>query len=272
MPLGDSITRGSLSSNTNGYRGPLQKLLNTINWDFVGSLSDGNMKDPSHQGHSGKMISDIASYVTQSIGVRPNLILLHAGTNDIDLERDVAGAPARLAALVDQLLQRCPDATVLVAQIIGAKSADLQARLDTYNAAVATLINSRARSGKQVALVDMGHLLDPSKDLADNKHPNDSGYAKMAQAWYAAIEVAEEKEWFGDPLKPEVTVGVGLNQDSDNGGSSSNPKCDGPRWIKQESIANIRTWEERGLIFAGYPGAKPENIIFADVTGESPFS
>ena len=265
MPLGDSITRGSLSTNTNGYRGPLQKKLNTINWDFIGTLADGTMKDPSHQGHSGKMISDIASYSLESVGARPNLILLHAGTNDVDLQRDIENAPDRLAALVDQLLKRCPDATVLVAQIIGSKSADLQARIDRFNDAVAALINSRAKSGKHVALVDMSRILDPSKDLADNKHPNDSGYAKMAEAWFAAIEKAEEKEWFGDPLKPEVTVGVGLN--NGEGGSSGNVQCDGPRWVKHENAGSIKIWEGRGQIFDGYPGSKPENVLFSDVTG-----
>lgn len=265
MPLGDSITRGSMSNNTNGYRGYLQNRLVGVSFDFIGTLADGTMKDRSHQGHSGKVISDIRDFSLGSVGARPNVILVHAGTNDVHLQRDEANAPDRLASLVDQLFKHCPDATILVAKIIAANSPPLQARIDAYNSVVETRIASRAADGKHVALVDMSRILDMNTDLADTKHPNDLGYAKMAVAWLKGIQEAESKGWIKDPVEPEVTDGVGLNDDdNDNPGNS---ECAGSRWRKETNVANIRIWEDKGQIFDGYKAAKPENVHFADVTG-----
>ena len=270
MPLGDSITRGSMSSNDNGYRGPLQQKLSGVDFDFIGTLLDGNMKDRSHQGHSGKVISEITAFSSASIGARPNVILLHAGTNDLDLQRDVANAPDRLAGLIDRLAKECPDATILVAKIIGANKPELQTRIDAYNSAVATDVKSRADDGKHVAIVDMSGILDYATDLADIKHPNDSGYAKMAAAWYEGIVAAHSKGWIEKPVKPEVTNGVGLN----NGGGTDD-RCSGPNWVKNVNVANlVRIWEEKGKVFDGYKTATLDNVHFADVTGvfNHPFS
>ncbi|PGH27049.1 hypothetical protein AJ80_01235 [Polytolypa hystricis UAMH7299] len=265
MPLGDSITRGSLSTNTNGYRGPLQARLSGTTFDFIGTLVDGDMKDRSHQGHSGKFLSDIESYSLLSIRARPNVILLHGGTNDVDLQRDVSTAPERLGSIIDQLLDRCPDAVVFVAKIIGAKDAALQSRIDAFNSGVAKEVESRASSGKHVLLVDMSTILNTA-DLADKKHPNDSGYSKMADSWYEAILEADAKGWIGKPVKPEVTIGVGLNNGA---GESENAECSGSKWTKKANAANlVRIWEEKGQIFPGHEDASLNNVIFADVTGD----
>ena len=266
MPLGDSITRGSMSSNTNGYRGPLQEKLAGVDFDFIGTLVDGTMRDRSHQGHSGKVISEIKEFSSASLGARPNVILLHAGTNDLDLQRDVPNAPKRLAGLIDHLADKCPDATILVAQIIGANKPELQARIDAFNTEVASHVRSRASDGKHIALVDMTHIT--GGDLADIKHPNDAGYAKMAAAWYEGILAANSKGWIEKPVKPEVTNGVGLNDGS--GGGSGGGKCSGPNWVKNVMAANVvRIWDEKGQIFGGYETASLDNVHFADVTGES---
>ncbi|SPO04161.1 uncharacterized protein DNG_06844 [Cephalotrichum gorgonifer] len=183
MPLGDSITRGSLSTNLNGYRGYLQTKLDGAPFDFIGTLADGSMTDRSHEGHSGKVLNDIQT-------------------------------PDRLETLVGRLFEHCPDSTVLVAQIIGANDTELQGSIDAYNSEVAARIGSRTTSGEHVALVDMSRILDLATDFADTKHPNDLVYAKMAAAWYEGIQQADLKGWIRDPVEPEVACGVGLN-DSD---------------------------------------------------------
>jgi len=53
--------------------------------------------------------------------MRPNVVLLHIGTNDMARpetpEEKWVDAPKRLAALLDDVLNVCPDAAVLVAKI-----------------------------------------------------------------------------------------------------------------------------------------------------------
>ena len=63
QPLGDSITKGSLSSDENGYRSGLrQKLELVTKVDMIGSLADGSMTDNSHEGHSGEFLAGIKEF------------------------------------------------------------------------------------------------------------------------------------------------------------------------------------------------------------------
>jgi lysophospholipase L1-like esterase len=99
LPLGDSITFGSESTNGNGYRGPLQALLNGTNtiYDIVGTLQDGTPDiDPDHYGISGIKAHDFGNDskslyrqlqinnvldTLDTAGTYPDTVLLHIGTN-----------------------------------------------------------------------------------------------------------------------------------------------------------------------------------------------
>jgi hypothetical protein len=72
---------------------------------------------------------------------------------------------------------------VFVAQIVGAKAAADQRRIDAYNAAVPGIVVSK---GRRVHLVDMTGV--DGLDIRDNFHPNDFGYSKMAYSWLRAME------------------------------------------------------------------------------------
>lgn len=113
--------------------------------------------------------------------MNPHIILLHIGTNDM---RNPNGAPARLATLVDQIVDGAPNALLVVAKIVpypGASDA-----VNTFNAAIPDIVQDAADRGKHVIMVDqfMGF---PSNELADGVHPSPAGYARMAGVWYAAI-------------------------------------------------------------------------------------
>jgi hypothetical protein len=47
---------------------------------------------------------------------------------------------------------------------------------------------NRIANGDDIVIVDMEDALNYSTDMADNLHPNDSGYAKMANVWFAAMD------------------------------------------------------------------------------------
>lgn len=193
LPIGDSITRGAKSSNDAGYRSQLFKLIVAAKQKvtFTGSLTNGPAEESGqpfprlHEGHSGWTINQLAPLIpSPALDGKPNIILLHIGTNDIG-SRDPTSMASRLEALLDKLAQNAPDALIAVAQITPARS-DNDIR-DAYNARIPGIVQAHAAKGRHVTSVDMNKL--PMAGLnSDGVHPNDQGYAYMAGIWYAAIK------------------------------------------------------------------------------------
>ncbi|KAF4998700.1 hypothetical protein FGRMN_3026 [Fusarium graminum] len=211
LPLGDSITKGTGSSGLVGYRGPLrQKLLaQGVKVNMVGTLKNGNMVDGHHEGHSGKFLADINGYWQKPITARPNVVLIHAGTNNMDKGIDLDIAADILADIVDGIFKVASDVTICLAPVIWANNAKMQANTDKFNPKIRSLIAARQKSGKHILEVS----IDIKKaDLSDAKHPNDDGYEKMAKAWLNAILQADKKGWLKTPIKmsPEDAPGTGL--------------------------------------------------------------
>ncbi|KAI8409226.1 hypothetical protein FOFC_09061, partial [Fusarium oxysporum] len=273
MPLGDSITKGSGSSGTVGYRGPLrQKLLSKganddITVDMIGTLSHGNMVDNNHEGHSGEYLADINRYWKQSIEARPNVVLVHAGTNNMDKNRDLDIALDLMTSIIDGVFQSAPDATILVAPVIWANKPAMQANTDRFNPQVRELIKLRQTQGKHILPVEIDITVS---DLSDLKHPNDRGYEKMANAWLEAILEADSRGWLKDPVKrsPSDYPGMGLGWS----GGGDNP-VSGPHtsiWEKRGTVfEGFRTWESVGTILGAVEFAANGNILLADLNGDS---
>lgn len=166
---------------------------------YVGSESLGHFQGDHNEGHSGYTIDEISGQAPKSLPLRPNVVLLHAGTNDMNRPVDPSGAPQRLGSLIDKILNTCPDGVVLVAKIVLSKSPLIQNRINTFNAEIAGVVSQRADEGKHVLLVDMFDSLTIS-DLADDIHPNNRGYKKMADKWRQGIEQAKGKGWIKEPV------------------------------------------------------------------------
>ena len=108
MPLGDSITRGGgqVRYQYHGYRLALQQQLRTgatgAKFDFVGSMLDKGVPDGNHEGHGGWTIDNLAANMDRwMVAYRPDIVLLHAGTNNITL-RDSPAADRPQAAQPDR--------------------------------------------------------------------------------------------------------------------------------------------------------------------------
>ena len=212
MPLGDSITFG-IGSSGGGYRVELFRQSLTAQRDitFVGVLAPGGQNGPNgpntvngqpfprnHEGFSGFTISgggagSLAAQVDNAIAqTDPNIILLHIGTNDVNGNINLAQAPQRLGALLDQIINDAPDALLVVAQIIPTTNQQTNTRVQAYNAAIPALVQARAAAGKHIELLDLFTPFNSSPNFAslmnDALHPNDSGYVVMGQTWFRAIE------------------------------------------------------------------------------------
>ncbi|MFE9845786.1 SGNH/GDSL hydrolase family protein [Streptomyces goshikiensis] len=186
MPLGDSITAGGGSSTGAGYRLPLWDLLTASpgpRVDFVGSARAGTFADPDHEGHSGYMIDELRARIDDWIATaRPDVVLLHAGINDVKYGVR-QGAEDRLLTLIDQIHTDKPDATIYVLGLIPT-TVGQEGQVRVFNATVRSAATSHA-----YRWVDPPDLA--SDELPDGLHPNDQGYQRMAEAFYRALRQAE---------------------------------------------------------------------------------
>lgn len=159
------------------------------------------MADPQHEGHRGAFIEQIGQDSHKGIYSAPNIVLLHAGTNDCNKSIEVETAPARLGNLIELILEHAPDAAVLVCKIIPSKRPDTQQRINDFNDALPDIVSGFTKKGKNVYLVDMHSALTIA-DLDDDLHPKDVGYVKMANKWYEAILAVDKKGWITEAGTP----------------------------------------------------------------------
>lgn len=244
MPGGDSITAGYGSFDQNGYRLTAYTDLTggdadgKSSVDFVGSQRSGNMQDPDHEGHSGWRIAEIGQALHDSVPRhQPNVVMLMAGTNDMNSNYEVATAPDRLAAVIDQIFHDSPASAVVVSSLVPASSPATQARINTFNTQIRERVFARQRAGKKVRWADMSKLT--TADLGDGLHPNDAGYQKIGHLIAQAAKAA-------------VLVGRVDNP------PGNDPQC---------SNAPGR-WLERGEIASGTVASLLEYVQFADINGD----
>ena len=206
MPLGDSITDGVIGPTVLpiierlGYRKPLYDSLkgSGFTFDFVGSLTSGSSALPDfdidHEGHGGWNAFDIAFGMTgfPTDGVRAwldqnpaDIVLLHAGTNNI-----AQTTSADIADILDEIDQWEQSAggnpvTVILALIIDWDP--INPAVTDLNDGIQSMASSRIFSGDDIIIVDQHDALIYPDDLSDQLHPNETGYAKMADVWFNAL-------------------------------------------------------------------------------------
>lgn len=203
LPVGDSITYGFKSSDGNGYRNDLLSKFSGNNVRYIGSQRAGNMANNQNDGYSGFEISQIASQIAPALSQRPNIVLLMAGTNDINNNDNTGTAPNRLGALLDQIISTCPDAVVVLAKITPIADGAAESRARTFNSAIDTVAQSRINAGHKVVVVDMQNSRNglTAGDLTDGLHPTNAGYAKMANVWWDGLNIASSKNLITAPVK-----------------------------------------------------------------------
>ncbi|BAU85087.1 esterase [Streptomyces laurentii] len=196
LPLGDSITAGVGSPTASSYRRPLLDLAagqSRYNVRFVGSQVGGRLPDISHEGHSGYMIDDIRNGIDQWMaGARPDVVLLHIGVNDLDRSDDPGHAGDRLKALLDQIYADKPGVTVIMQGVVPTIQG-LKLSPEVFNDQARQLQSVEAQAGNKFRFVD-APALDGS-EMADELHPNDKGYDRMARTFFTPLDEAFTSGW-----------------------------------------------------------------------------
>ncbi|MDT4994136.1 MAG: hypothetical protein QOH97_4028 [Actinoplanes sp.] len=201
MPLGDSITWGTASTDGNGYRTALRGLLVGIAGvpiDYVGSQKSGRAADNDNEGHPGYRINQIAARVDAWLAAaQPDVVLLNAGTNDMLKNYDLPNAPARLHALIDRIIADRPGVSVVVSTLIPSRArrsptrptdATSNSRVQAFNAHIPAIVQAERAAGHKVYAADLNSTLTTAEINPDGIHPNEAGYARLAKLWYSALK------------------------------------------------------------------------------------
>lgn len=200
MPLGDSITDDNQNiiygTSGNSYRKSLWDDLyaNYFLVDFVGSLQSQTTDfDNDHEGHPGMTDDLLATSVQSYLNSNPaDVILLHIGTNEFDTS---STAVQSILTNIDAFSSGNVDGkriTVVLARII--RSVDGSLDVNTFNNQVETMAETRIDNGDKIIMVDMQdgaglvYSTGSGGDFVDNLHPDDGGYVKMSDQWYAKLD------------------------------------------------------------------------------------
>ncbi|KAG7411339.1 Multidomain esterase [Fusarium oxysporum f. sp. rapae] len=213
LSVGDSITVGyGKGTDGNGYRKRLRKDLsgNEVVWAGT-EKTEGDMKDGHFAAWSGKTVQYINDHVDPSLEQHPNLILIHAGTNDMNSNHHVSThgnhpqeTTDRLKSMVEKMMSKCPDATIIIGMITDVCDSEWyhfqRERTKIYRGYVAKLAAELSANGSHVLAADFGPFYDML--LSDCVHPTQKGYQVLGDWWYDFIHQIPEG-WIKDPVGPD---------------------------------------------------------------------
>ncbi len=196
MPLGDSITQGN--TQLDSYRRPLWHALAAAgaDVDFVGSQAsnhDGSPPNPDfdtdNEGHWGWTAGEVLAQMRGwAQAHRPDIALLHLGTNDMLGGSGIGSTLDELTGIVEALRASNPQVVVLLAQLIPTRFDEANERIVELNGNLATLAPSLSTDTSPVVLVDQFTGFEPSTMTVDGLHPNTVGEERMAQIWLQALQ------------------------------------------------------------------------------------
>lgn len=214
LPLGDSVTFGCGSQCrldcmktgdpdcapcAQGWRGPLWNLLAgnvtaSTAWDFVGTQTTGDAQtmDVNHEGHPGWKNEQILSIIDNWAPLDPDVILLHLGTNNMGIGLQSAEtAIGHMSDLLNSTFTRLPNVRLLLSTLIGSNRITYGGlKHAAYNNGIRNFVKEYAGKGRNIELVDMesesgiGQYCDSTNCCPVGIHPNDVGYAHMAEVWH----------------------------------------------------------------------------------------
>jgi len=196
MPLGDSITKGVIIGNpadVTGYRDDLQALLTaeSITYDFVGSLNDGGFPDNNHEGHEGFTADSLANNITGYMGLNPDVVILHIGTNDITLAHNNDTTLVEINRVISQI---GPSRKIVICSLLPRwdRSAKNDSTTQLSNG-IKNLYFEKLGSGYKVYYAGLNEVFKTYADwntntyYSDGVHLNSNGYNLMSRVIYTAV-------------------------------------------------------------------------------------
>jgi len=180
----------------------------------VGTHQNGpDDTDRDHEGYPGYTIENIYDNRDGWIALKPDVILLHLGTNNMGRGLQQADvALEKMQILLDGIFEGLPNVRLLLSTLIGSNIAYGGKQHLPFNEGIREFVSKYAGEGRNIELVDMARESAIGEDgcaaeycctvsFPTGIHPSSKGYPLMADVWYnhivgnsAVAEVAEEAE------------------------------------------------------------------------------
>ncbi|ORY09648.1 SGNH hydrolase-type esterase domain-containing protein [Clohesyomyces aquaticus] len=166
------------------------------NTDFVGSQKAtdcGFPYDGENEGHAGFQATGIVAD-NQLPGwlsaAKPDIMMIHLGTNDVIQRKSTADTINAYSTLVDQMRASKPTMKILFSQLIPIdpkKFSGAQQGIIDLNKAIATWAPTKSTSQSPIVVIDNFTGFNVTTDTVDGEHPNDSGNQKLANKFYQPL-------------------------------------------------------------------------------------
>lgn len=157
---------------------------------------------------------------------KANYYATSVGTNDGIQNVHITGAGERIDTLIDDLLARIPNTTIILSTLI--PNTQIQRVVERLSGEYRGVAARRRAQGDRVILAEMSYFVSSNK-LVDGTHPDDEGYKEMAAVWWDAIKTAEEEGMLARPNKVPVTAVAAVQGGNGTGeGNEGRALDDGP--------------------------------------------
>ncbi len=144
----------------------------------------------NHEGHWGWEAGELNNKLNGWLeDYTPDIVLLHAGTNDFGREQSNSSTIQELASIIDKLRKDNSAVIILIAKIIPMKNKNTF----SINQDIETLVNTKNVQEAPVIIVDQYLGYEPFSDNHDNFHPNTLGEDKIANKWFNTLKNYLEK-------------------------------------------------------------------------------
>ncbi|KAL1835601.1 hypothetical protein VTJ49DRAFT_6345 [Mycothermus thermophilus] len=148
------------------------------------------MKDSDVEGWSGYRVDQIDTRARVVVPLlKPNVVLINAGTNDATQNFHVATTGDRMRSMINFIFDTSPGVCVFLSTLL--PNTINPTNVASINTQYRALVQEFANNGKKIVLVEFDDGWMTTADVPDGTHPHDAGYRKMAAKWAQAIRKAE---------------------------------------------------------------------------------
>lgn len=218
------------------------------------------------QATSGYIIDQVKAASKNSLLYLPNVVLINAGTNDCFGSVDIPNAGRRMRVLIEELLGSpgMDKTTVILSTLIPCGNAGADGNRKNpggVNDQYRELVTQMRGEGRRIVLADMdppaphagNGWMKLATDYADDTHPNDAGFKKMAYVWSLAILEGSSRHFLQAPNP--------VNLDGGNTGGTCDKIYGDEFWAGQTQVGS---GEDDGIYYHSSQGMGTVLTVLSD--------
>jgi lysophospholipase L1-like esterase len=121
---------------------------------------------------------------------KPDIIMMHLGTNDVIQKKPVGDIINAYSTLVDQMRQSKPTMQILISQLIPIDRYNANPGIVELNKAIVAWAPTKTTRYSPITLIDNYTGFNTTTDTVDGEHPNAAGDEKFANKFFQPLTLA----------------------------------------------------------------------------------